>query len=690
MVNSRAAKYILLVSSLLVVVPLFHGTFVSTARAEALALSGTWGYQDTDSAAHEFNQHYGVDFNKSFEVTELMRFDTGMRYNRDRQPGATREDFSPSLAYNISNEIFMFNISGNANEERNSNTSNSRHTSWSANLNSAWVAAGLRPAVRSVFSRSRSLDDLAPHNLDSDNNNSGISLSWDGHPMKVFYAYNRQESNNYAVGSRNRSDAHLVRIETGGGFWNNRGRVTFSQQYNYTKNINDSKVDEVTNSALVRRNMAGYSGLVDPAAAVSLGLNNLLINGDTSDTAVTVNDPADPIRLSIGVRADSQKVDVLYLYTDTVLTSVVSSQFSWSLYYSNDNTNWVLARAVSSVYDTANKRFVLDISGYQRNFLRVVAVNDPTATAVNFSEIEVYEKVSAAPGSTTARLISKQNNWTTNAGLSLRLRDNLTLTSNLSYESNNYSSGSDQQITRLNGGLSWEPYSAVTLRLNGSLHSTAVTDTPTYETRTYSLTLSSALLPTVDTTLGVTMSDYLEGGDKVSRSYNYNLHMSAALYHDLDASLNASYARNENKREQSSTNTKSTGLLFTARLIPGLTANLSGNYAKSSSSRAVIDSGIELHWRLSDLLSLNSSYHQAWADENSSSAALGINWAMTRNMELALNHTYIIKPGSSHVTALDWRWAVNKNISLMTSGSFTSGPSSWSVNSRLSSRFTAM
>ncbi len=669
---------------------LFHGSFVSKAEAEALALSGAWGYQDTDSGADEFNQHYGVDFNKSFEVTELMRFDTGMRYNRDRQPGATREDFSPSLAYNISNEIFMFNISGNANEERNSNASNFRHTSWSANLNSAWLTAGLRPAVRGVFSRSRDLDDLTLHNLDGDNSNSGISLSWNGHPMKVFYAYNRQESNNYAVGSSTRIDAHLARIEGGGGFWNNRGRLTFSQQYNYTKSINDSKVDAATNSALVRRNMAGYSGLVDPAAAVSLGLNNLLVNGDKSDTAVTVNDPADPIRLSIGVRADSQKVDVLYLYTDTALTTVVSSQFSWNLYYSNDNTNWVLARAVSAVYDTANKRFVLDVSGYQRNFLRVVAVDDPTATVVNFSEIEVYETVSAAPGSTTARLVSKQNNWTTNAGLSLRLRDNLTLTSNLSYESNNYSAGSDQQIARINGGLSWEPYAAVTLRLNGSLHSTAVTNAPTYETRTYSLIVASSLLPTVDTTVGATMSDYFEGGDKISRSYNYNLQASAALYHDLDASLNASYAKSENKREQSSSTTKSTGLLLTARLIPGLTANVSGNYTKSSSSRAVIDSGIELHWRLSDLLSLNSSYHQAWADEDSSSASLGINWAVSRNMELALNHSYTIKPGNSHVTALDWRWAVNKNISLMTSGSFTSAPSSWSVNSRLNSRFTAM
>ncbi len=664
--------------------------YPTLSRAGSFALNGNLEYQDSDDAVSQFSQRYGVDFNKQVDVTELMRMNVGMRYNQDIQPDNTREDLNPSLSYDITNEIFDFNIAGNANQQRNSSSSGTNNRNWTANLNSAWLASGIRPVVSVNFNQSWQNDDLDPHISDSDSTNSGCSLAWGNSedPMRVFYSYNWQKNANHTAGSNSRSDSHFVKAEGGRSFWDNRGNLTISQQYTYTKNKNYSQVDAGTGIALVQIPMSAYSGEIDPAANVSLTSNTALTNNNKTDTAVTVNNPGDPNQLAIGMKPNSQTVSILYLYTDVSLSTAVSNQFTWDLYYSNDNTHWTLAKTgLSSVYSIANHRFVIDISGYQRNFLRVVAVDDPT-TAVNFSEIEVYKQVSSTDN--IAEVVSDHTNWTTEANLSLQLKQNLILTSNLSYIKDISSSGSGQQKSNIGVGVSWDPDYYLSVQLNGSLNNNASDNADTSQTRTYSLLLSSPILPTVDTSFGTTISQYMEGGDIITNSYNYNLQMIAAIYHDLDARVNASYAQVDNKRDSTSSNTKTTGLVLTARLFPGLTADFSGTYSKTSGQSDSIVTITSAHWRLSEELSVNSSYSQAWASSNSSSALLSLSWAMTNNMQVSLSHKYTINPGGSHLTSLDWRWAINRYMSLSTSGTFNSSPSAWAVNSRLNARFTTM
>jgi len=667
--------------------------FCLPVGAETLSLSGNWDYQNTDSGTEQFSQRYGADFNKQIDVTELMSVDAAMRYNRNQEADNTREDFNPSMSYVISNEIFNLNLSGNASQQRNSSRANNSNRSWAINWNSAWLATGLRPAISGNFNQTWQNDDLDPHASDSDDKSSGVSLTWgnNNQPVKVFYSFNRQENNDHAAGTSNRSDSHLADIEGTVSFWQNRGPLALSQQYAYTKNKYYSRVDQSSGTALVRISMAAYSGQVDPAANVSLSLNSGLTNNNKSDAALVVNDPADPNRMAVGIRADSQPINELYLYTDIALSPAISSQFTWDLYSSNDNTNWTLVKNnVTAPYDSASQRFEINMSGYQSNFLRVVAVNDPAATSVNFSEIEVYRVITANPAATTTSVVNDQTRWATDANLSLQVRPDLTLTSNLSYEKNEYSSGPDQRNTKVSGGLGWTPDYYLTVQLNGSLNSIAVDNSPTSQSRIYGLTLSSPLLPTVDAVLGATMSQYLEGSEKVTTGYNYNLQMNAAIYNDLDARINASYAQTDNERDNSTSNTKTTGLTLTARLIPGLTADFSGTYTKSSGQTETIATIIDAHWRLSEVLSLNSSYRQTWSSQNTNSMSFGFAWALTNNMQVSLNHNYTISPLTSHSTVMDWRWTINRYISLLTSGSYNSGPTSWAVHSRLNTRFTAM
>ncbi len=679
------------VSSFLLVICFLCVAFPLAAGAETLALSANWDYQNSNSASDQFSQRYGVDFNKQIDVTELMRLDAGMRYNRNRQTGNTREDFNPSLSYNISNEIFNLNMSGNVNRQLNSSTNGTSIRTWAANLNSSWLASGIRPAISVNLNQMWQDDDRNPHLLESDDTNSGVSLSWGGSedPVRVFYSYNRQEGDNHVADSRSRSDSHFAKVEGGVSFWGNKGHLALSQQYAYTKNKSFSRVDAASGTAQIIVSVTAYSAQLDPAANASLTLNSSLTNNNKTDVALTVNDPADPTRLAVGIKTNSQAVKSLYLYTDTTLPSATNSQFGWDLYFSNDNTNWTLAKTnITAFYDSGNNRFVIDISGYQKNFLRVVAVSDPVATSVNFSEIEVYQVVSSSAA--TALVASDNTNWTSDANLSMQLRPNLTLTSNFSYTKDEYSAGSGQQTTKISGGLGWDADYYLSVQLSGSLNSTSSESTATYQTRTYGLTLTSPVLPTLDTAFGTTISQYLEGGAVLSTSYNYNLQMNAAIYHDLDARLNASYAKTDSERDQSSSDTRSTGLVLTARLIPGLTADFSGTYTKSSGESGSIATALTANWRMSEELSLNSSYRQAWASQNSSSIYLSLAWAMTHNMQVSISHNYTISPEHSHVTALDWRWTINRYISLLTSGSLISAPSSWAFNSRLNSRFTML
>jgi len=664
---------------------------VAPARLPAadLSLSGDWQYRDSRDDGSEFTENYVVDFAHDVFFTPAMRLEGAVRYNRQVEPENTQDNVSPTLTCELRNEFFQFNASAHANEQFNSDEKDTSNRSVDVNWNSNWAADGFVPAVSVNYNRNWFEDDLHPKAQDTDSTNTGGSLSWDGLPVTGFYSFNWLEDNNHVVGSRYRSYNHLGRLAASGAFWRDKGYVSVTEQYSFTKNENRVKTD-ASGTALVKVALNAYSATADPADAVTPAANPALTNGDTTDTAVSVNDPADPDRLMIAVRPNYQRVDTVYLYTADALSAADSSQFTWDLYYSDNNLDWTLAQAgVTTSYSATDRRFEIDVSGHTYAFLRLVAADDPAGRQVDFSEIVAYRAESATGATVTVK--DDFSLWSTDVNLSLDIRPDLTLTSNLSYEVNDYSASPDLTTTKANAGLRWDITDEVLLDVNASFTLRDREDAAEEEYRTYGLNLTLPLLPTLDSVWGATISEDYEDGEKRNTTYNYNLQLIADLYTDLDSKLDVSYDQNDNELTGERSATTEASLVLTARLVPGLVANYSAEYSKVSGQAEVVDMDVDFHWRRSEYLVLRGAVRQTWeSGEDITRLSFGCDLALTGKMQLTLNHGFEFNPERKHVTAIDWRWTINEYFSLLTTGSYENGDEqdeAWSVVSRLNARF---
>lgn len=677
-------KFFLLYAFITVLTCLWH----QALHAETFSLTGNWNYQNTNDATDSFTESYSFNAVHGFEFTDAMSLDTAIRLNRSKTPTVSNENITPTASYLVTNDLFVLNVSGTASEEFNSQAAENSSKSLAINWSSNWKKERWVPYIGLNYNKSWQEDDQDPHVVNTDSKSTGLNMEWEFLLSKLFYSYNFNESNNDVSSSQGQSGNHFARFETSRIFWRDKASVSFSQQYNSTNNVSTLAVSGGT--AMLPITVSTFSDEVNPPAGTYLlSSNGLLSNGDNTDSAVTTTNDAN--LLHIAVRTDSRSVTMLYLYTDSTLAPAAYSAFHWDLYSSSANSVWVLEKTgLTASYNSVKNRFEIDISGFTRDYLGVVAATDAGATLVTFTEVEVFQQIAASGTSTVVK--SRLVNHKTDVGFALQVKQNLQLTSTFSYEQNDSSSGPDLNSLKANGGLSWSPLAEVNVRLNSDYTSRKRENALEEQTRQYSVNVAFPVLPTVDAVAGASLSEMYEGTRKLSVTYNYNLQTVASLYEDLDGRFNVSFRQNEDTVAESNTNSTSAQLVLTARLIPGLVADLSTNYNKTSSQSPTVDSSLNAHWRLSEMLAVTGGYSQTWGPSDASSASLGFDLAMTRNMQISLSHSMTIRPGSSQTTSLDWRWTISRYISLLTAGVYQSGegPEAWSVSSRLNARFSVM
>ena len=668
-------------------------------RAEPLSLTGDWEYQGGSGQAGRLIQDYSADFSQHANLTELMGLDADLRYDRRIEPGLTRQDAIPSLSWSLNNYLFWLNLAATDDEQSYDapGRGNSSNRTLVANWNSTWQKRPFLPALTANFSKNWQNDAQEPHLQDQEGTGAGGSVDWNLALARVFYSYRQNDTQDAVTGDEYKSKNHQARISTDAAFWQGRGTASVSQQYAYTTNESVSQVQNGV--ALARANgISSYSAQTQPAIPFALPANGLLTDGNRDATAVAVvNNPTPPV--NIGVRINFQQVDRLYLYAvDTSgnpLTASDSGAFTWDLYWSDDNLNWTLSQPLTAYYNPAWKRFEFVLPGLSHDYLKLVARTAPALSTVNLTEIEAYRAVSAT--GTQALTKDDQTTYQTDANLNLKLRSDLQLTSNVSYQQSNYTLSPDLTNTAVNSGLVWNPAALWTVRLNGNLNTRDRVGLPTDEVRSYGASVGFPLLPTLDSVLGVTRSWYTSGGLSTSTGTTYALQLIAALYTDLSARLNLALDQRDGQGTTPGVDTTTGQILLTSRLKPGLTADWSGLYSSSSAAAGGdYASDARLNWRLTDLMSVRGGLYNSWSDSASSAAYDtsnlygGLDMALTANMQLALNQRLNISPASGNITSLDWRWTINQYLSMLTSGAFMYGGKrdEWNISSRLHTRLT--
>lgn len=663
---------------------------VSAVHADSLALTADWTYQSSSQQSGHLAENYTVDYAKHLDLTEVMAMDTNLRASHRTDINTTRQDVTPSLSYQINNDLFFFTLTGTDNEQftDSENQGDSSNRSLSSTWNSNWSrdTAWWLPSVNLNASQNWQDDSLDPSRQDSEYSNAGGNLNWDLTLARVFYNFNTYDANDAVSGNESNSKNQLTRIETDASFLDGRGTMTLSQQFASTTNDYSTRV--LGGIALLPVVITAYHRETS-ANPVTLTTNAALSDGNRDATAITVNNPVQP--MNIGVKSNNfQPVERIYLYTDIELSTAVAAQFSWALYTSTNNFDWTLAQAsISGSYNALDKRFEFSLPPHSQEYVKLVAVNDPALTAVNFTEVEAFQAVNA----TGSRLLTSDNQDTyqTDVGMSLALRPDLQLTSNVAYMKNTSTTGFDWNSTDISSGLSWNPNPEWSVQTNAYRNRRERTNALSDENRSYGVSVNFPTVPTVDSVFGVSLSEYYEEDTKTNTGYNYTLQFIADLYRDLSGRLDCNFNQSDSLLTNLQTDTLSTTVGLTARLIPELVADWTLTLSDTTNQSSTVSSNAMMTWRLTENLAARSDLFGSWGETDAMDLSAGFDMGLTDSMQISMTQRRQITPDSTNITALDWRWTITRYLSMMTTGAFLYGgkeEDEWTIASRLNTRFT--
>jgi hypothetical protein len=401
-----------------------------------------------------------------------------------------------------------------------------------------------------------------------------------------------------------------------------------------------------------------------------------------------------------------QQFDAIYLYTDRELTTAEWQSFNWALFSNisplDVSADWVPEATPTVSYDDVQRRFeiVFATTLTDKTFLlleQLLFPADPNDTippidpVCSFIRVEVYEKVAAE------KFERDTTNWQTDIKLGYRLSETMGLSYGLIYESTDVSPGSDFSRRIQTGSVTWlaNRYLSASFDVSDILEKREqISD---QLNRTYGLTLSSPLLPTLDVGLGLSRGESYSDDEKTATRHNLSLTAAAALYQDLHASLDLSYNTVDNVESNASSDSLRTRLAFTARMNPNLTVTLDEEYTKASgpSDFDTFDTMLTANWRPSDLLSVRSD--DPWLvldDEPTWQGRFFVFLSLTRKTQTSFGYRirYVeLEPEpTDHNYLVNFAWNMNRYFSLNAGGQYQTrgGEESWSVNSRLSASFS--
>ncbi len=681
-------------SHLIVLLSLVFGLLVMPQIAGGSQdITANWSHTDSkdEVATDEYFLTYTLNLKQ--EVTETMSLQESIRYSSGWREESDTQSIDPSLRFGITNDLFLFELFGSASQQSNTVSADQKRASWEAVWASSWDKR-FWPNLRTTYGEDWQEDDSSPKLTDSENKTESVALDWDLELFKTYYNYNHTKFNNFATDRQSDTTSNFARLEANHSFLQNRLTFGFAHQYSETRSISTTALG-TSSSALIRQSLSQVLHGLDSTPLTTAGELTAvaaLHDGDlTTATTVSTNGIDVPPH-NIAIKVDFKIIDQIYLYTTTD-QSAVSAGFSFAMYSSDDGSNWQLNNASQAFsYNSAEHRFEFPIPSLNNLWLKLVITASPLST-VTFSEIESYRLVT---GTDEVELTSTSSSSISDLNLGARLSDSLSLTYNLSFEDGEYGSGVKYDRYNQAGNLRWQTMEALATTVGMSESKSQNGDAAESTSRSYTLNMDAIPLETVDVNLGLTRAEDYEGSERQSVNHNVGLFTTAALYPDLDSSLDLNYGRS--KQDDTGLITKNyTGTLtLTARLVPGLTADLTTDYQHTLGDEGSETTGadLSLNWRASDMLSLHVSGNKEWlgSDSQSEGASLSCSLAPTDTTQFSMNYIYAKSTERINKYSLFGSWSLGPHFTLQGSGSYaeSEGEEEWQVQSQLVARFSVL
>ncbi|MEA2085209.1 MAG: hypothetical protein U9O82_13430 [Thermodesulfobacteriota bacterium] len=642
--------------------------------AGTIDVNANWKYTTDSEDANDITSTYNVNLNLDQDITEAISLNESLRYSMqvDEENEAT-QTATPNFSLSINNDIFLFDLSSSTTidideEETDEETDEDNPINAQCSITSAWDKE-LWPELRLDYS----VNDID----NSDDFDMGFTLDWDLDIFTIYYRYGFNTSSDEIESSESESIDHNARLEATQLFWDNRLTLSLSQQFTINDTESRSSIDEsgfaYFGITTWTHTLSGHDDSPDKGST-SLHINNLLDDNDFDTDAAEI-DPAKE-DLNIVIKVNREQIDLFYVYTEKDVSNPAA--FQWDVYYCDDdvdidnNTEWTrLTSNASTSYNSSRQRFEVDVYRFYKTYLKVVAVDPPSETTI--TEVDAARQVTSE-GQSSATEKSDRTESISDFSMDLAITPDLSIDCSITLQSMDSSDNDESSQRTISSSVRWMPLPDMETTLSISDSLSEAIDEPDKLNRSYTLNISSPILPTLDVSLGVTRGERYEDGVHTDTNHTFSVTSSALLYPDLNADLDMSVNLTDDIETGKSSSTRSAGLGFTARLTPKMTATLDFDATDDSESeedRIPIDIGSSLNWRVSEFLSITAHGSYSWADDPLTKLTLGASLAPTEKVRMNFDVGYDqSEDETSQNYSMGCTWNINRHVSLDLDGDY--------------------
>lgn len=680
----------------------------SDGHGEEIGVDASWRFSSSHPGGPSadittFNQRYGLQWNP--RVTRAILLNTAVNYSKNVSTGNNiRQTLSPTGSFQVENDLFFAELSGLVNQSSNSRSRDQLTRSWEGVLASSWDYQ-YWPSLSLTMGQSWLNDSLTPPLTDTQRRWSEYSLKWDSGAFSSYYSYSSQLRDDAVANNSYDEKRHFGRLDYQNTFFSKGLSVNLSGQLTDSTTDFTSRAVTVAPVAIRVEVSQAMSGIDGTPLSGALPLSPSLIDGDRDAVGLSIG--FHQVR-NIGIKPDLQEVDTIFLYTG-VLTSLQineAAQLRFSLYSSEDGLSWHLEQDRStSSYDPNRFRYQIAVGGIARVYLKLVVKDWPPSFSVPITEIESSRNLRAS-GTRESTLTENQQNTRTlmDMGLRYTLNNKTSLNYNLVWDNSVSSNTNDRTRIFQSGTIKWQysPYFSPSFAINNTATSNSVlTDT---SQRSYAINVLSSILPTLETTFGVTRNENFSDGQPQSSNDAFHLNVNAALYPKLDSTLEIGTNFTSNDQNNSENGNLALRWTLTARLRPSLLVDFIAESASTGASLSELlqlsdSSGqttLNINWRPSELVSvqLNGSkpYGASGTDSGSGDYLLDTNFTLIRTSKTSVIVGYkasLTESDTLQSLNSNWSWNLSEFFTMQSIANYIIGQqeNSWLINARLSTKF---
>jgi len=513
--------------------------------------------QSLKTEANNYFQRYSLLLDKT--IYPKLRFDLQAIFEKDLQKfkiedqdltDATNTKFRPYARLTLQDALYTAGIGYALRDEKldTSRLPTIRTTQEEYEAILGWKPVGF-PTLDARYTKTNTFDK--DRNL-VDNTKDNVLVtsqySYGGFDLRYFGTYTDTKAR--VAGLDTTETTNDIRGAYSNSFMN--GRLQVNASYDYTHN--ETKATSTGQGGTVNLQVFPFQGLSvnnDTPNLIALAPNAALINGNlVASAGINIGLPplgGDLRARNIGLDFfNDSDVNSLQVWVDRDLPANIVASFSWDIYTSTDNLNWIFFRTVSPApFGAFENRFEIDFQNVRTRYIKVVVrplqaavVGSNQYPDIFVTEIQAFVKQAVSGTSNTQKFTS--DSYVGNAGLKYRLTDVPLLYFDSSYFYLK-KDPSGQETWTLSNGLSINHRLSNIYTVTGRLAFENGVETD--DTRTawvYDATLLANWLRTLTSSMVVSGRNEDVGGLKRTNNSVF-LNNTAQLYKGLDVNLNGGY-----------------------------------------------------------------------------------------------------------------------------------------------------